>query len=167
MDRHIVQYVNRYGTPSQKERIAAGVFLPPAEIEPLVYKALWDGPFFGWYKRKRITHEEVHRIAVGHRMAERGDPVTFEVVEPADEFDEQQWIALKAIRQIGKAFNAQVTPFWVIGHCGRKHLKYSYARVEFLLDDRPYRIELCLELPNYPEALTDALLAAKEWQETT
>jgi hypothetical protein len=154
--------ISYFGNDSQRERVAAGISIPDAEIDDLVYHSIWKGPFFGWYKRKRLTEEEVREIAVMHRMADPSDPVSFEVVEPADELTEQQWTALKAIRQISKAVEAQVTPFWVIGHCGRKQLKKTYARVEFTLDERPYRIELCLELPRHPKALAHALDLAKK-----
>jgi hypothetical protein len=155
--------ISHFGSDSQKERVAAGISIPDAEIDDLVYRSIWNGPFFGWYKRKRLSEEEVRQIAVMHRMADPEDPVSFEVVEPADELTEQQWTALKAIQQIGKTVEAQITPFWVIGHCGRKQLKKAYARVEFNLDERPYRIELCLELPNHPKALDRALeMAAKK-----
>ncbi|MFQ5339986.1 MAG: hypothetical protein ACE5F6_00410 [Anaerolineae bacterium] len=156
------EYVRRFGTRNQKERLAAGVAIPDKEADTIIYKAIWK-EYGGWFKRKRLTENEVREIAIMHRMAQPGDPVRFEVVEPADELTEVQWTCLKAIRQIGKVFNARVTPFWVISHCGRKHLKKAYGRVEFELDERPYRIELCLELPTYPNALTNALeMAAKE-----
>lgn len=156
-------YVRRFGNQSQKERIKAGVSLPDSEVDALVYKAIWQH-FYGWYKRKYMTEEEIRRIAVMHRMAEPTDPVSVEVVEPADEFSEEQWTALKAIRQTARAFKARVTPFWVIGHCGKKHLKKAFARVEFELDERPYKIELCLELPKKPEALERALEMAEKEQ---
>jgi hypothetical protein len=156
------EYVRRFGNKNQKERLTAGISLPDVEVDEIVYKAIWK-EFFGWYKRKRLTEKEVRDIAVMHRMARHDDPVSFEVVEPADELTEQQWTSLKAIRQIAKVFDAKVTPFWVVGHCGRKHLKKAYGRVEFRLDERPYRIELCLELPRHPDSLERALtMAAKE-----
>jgi hypothetical protein len=156
-------YVRRFGNQSQKERIKAGVSLPDSEVDALIYKAVWQH-FFGWYKRQYMSETELRDLAVMHRVAKPTDPVHFEVVEPADEFTEEQWTALKAIRQISKPFHAKVTPFWVIGHCGGKHKKMAFARVEFELDERPYKIELCLELPNHPKALSYALEMAKKEQ---
>lgn len=162
MNRQIKEYVRRFGSRNQMERVAANISIPDVEVDTVVYKAVWQ-EFFGWFKRRRMSDQEVRDVAVMHRMAEPDDQVRFEVVEPADELTDEQWTALKAIQQIAKTFDSRVTPFWVIGHCGRKHLKKTYARVEFELDERPYRIELCLELPRHPQALVNALeLAARK-----
>ena len=142
--KKFADYVQIWGSQSQKDRLAAGFALPDKEVDEVIYRAVWDA-YRGYYKRKRLTENEVREIAIMHRMAGPKDPVSFEVVEPADELNEVQWNVYKAIQDIAEKFDARVTPFWVIGHCGRKNLKKAYARVEFELEERSYRIELCLE----------------------
>jgi hypothetical protein len=146
MLKKFTDYVQIFGSQSQKDRLAEGYSLPDAEVDEVVYHAIWES-YRGYYKRRRLTEDEVREIAIMHRMAGPDDPVTFEVVEPADELSAVQWKVYKAIQDIAEDFDAKVTPFWVIGHCGRKKLKKTYARVEFVLEERPYRIELCLEPP--------------------
>lgn len=150
MNTTVLYYIRHFGDQSQKDRLAAGFFLPDAEVDSVVYKAVWEA-FRGWYKKKYLTEDEVRRIAVMHRMAEPDDPVSIEVIESADVLTAEQWEAFNKIQDIAQNFEARVSPFWVIGHCGKKHLKKAYARVEFELDERPYRIELCLELPKHPK----------------
>lgn len=138
-------YVQVFGTESQRERLAAGYNLPDAEVDEVVYRALWDAFGGVYYKRKRLTDEEVRHVAVMHRMAEPTDPVSYEMIEPADELTDVQWQLLKDIRKRAEAFGAEVVPFWVIANCGRKAWKKTYARVLLTLDDREFRIELALE----------------------
>lgn len=138
-------YVENYGTESEKERFAAGA-LPEADLDNVIYRGIWAGlaSFGTFHKRKRLSHEEVEEIAVMHRMADPGDKVTFEVIEPADEFDAQEWDTLKRLK-LALTESVQVTPFWIIGHCGRKALKLAYARVELQIEGRPYKVEVCLK----------------------
>jgi hypothetical protein len=143
-------YVETYGFGSESERFAAGA-LPEDDLDAIVYRGIWEhlvlmgGPF---YKRKRLSHEEVERVAVMHRMAEPGDRVTFEVIEPADEFDAEEWETLKQFRLAAERLegaNVVVTPFWVVAHCGRKALRTAYARLTMELEGRPYKVEVCLK----------------------
>jgi hypothetical protein len=142
----LAAYIHAFGSPNQIERIAANITLPDAEVDAIVRSAFWE-VFDGYYKRKRLLDSEVRKLAVMHRMAEPSDEVTFEVIEPADELTSQQWEALKQIQELAKSFGAKVTPFWVIAHCGRKHWKNSYVHVDFQVEERDYRVDVCLELP--------------------
>jgi len=143
-------YVNTFGSDSERERYAAGA-LPEDELDALVYLGIWrlllNNDTF--HKRKRVSHEEVEKIAIMHRVAEPGDKVTFEVIEPADEFDAEEWAILKRLRLVVKSLVAdaepEVTPFWLIGRCGRKTLRRSYARVDLEIEGRPYKVEVCLK----------------------
>jgi len=147
-------YIQRYGSMSEVKRFAANA-LPEAELDAVVYSGIWEtllrvgGTF---YKRKRLSHEEVEQavrdVAIMHRKALPGDKVTFEVIEPADEFNAEEWDTLRRLKRAVTSLSAEdveVMPYWVLGHCGRKTLRTAYARVELTVEGRPYKVEVCLK----------------------
>jgi hypothetical protein len=139
----LAAYVEVFGTDSQRERFAAGA-LPEAEADSVVYAGILKTFGGRFYKRRRLDHSEVRELAMMHRKAGPDDLVTFEVVEPADEFSVSEWATLQALKKSSEDLGAKVEPFWVIAHCGEKHLRNAYARVIVRVGEQDYRTEWCL-----------------------
>jgi hypothetical protein len=157
MDR--AAWIDKYGSPNEKGRFAAG-FLSDEGLSTVVYRALWDAFGGRFYKRQRLDHNDVEKLAVERGQASTGQPVTFEQVERADALTAQEWDVYSAIEKVAKEFDAQVQPFWIFACCGGMRLKRSYARVSVQVGDDEFKVELCLDArdarpdePTLPESV--------------
>jgi hypothetical protein len=135
--------VGSLGSQNEFERLEAGV-LNGDELVSIIGRELWR-PFNGFYTRRRLQPEDVKEIAIMHRMAEPEDTVSFHVEEPAPEIKADEWETLRSIKHIAERLAADVTTFSVVGTCGRKKVRKSYARVAVYVGDRPFKLELCLD----------------------
>jgi len=134
------------GTQSERERFEAGV-LPEDDLKAAVVREIWK-PFHGFYIRTykdRLQNDSVRDLAVKRGLATYEDKVIVEVVEPADEIKSKQWATLQDIRAKAAIVSANVTPFWVVAHCGELELRKTYARVERVVGDRTFKLELSLD----------------------
>jgi hypothetical protein len=135
--------VGTLGSQSEFERLEAGV-LREDELVSILGRELWR-PFYGFHVRRRLHPDDVKELAIMHRMAEPEDTVSFHVEEPAPTIKADEWETLRNIKHIAERLAAEVTTFSVVGTCGRKKVRKSYARVAVYVGDRPFKLELCLD----------------------
>jgi hypothetical protein len=137
---HGADLIRKHGTPSQRERLEAGV-LPEEEFDEIIRQYLFR-PLGPWPRFRKLQPKHVKELALLRGQATKTDEVTFETV-PADEFKDQEWVQLQELH--GLFPQAQdIRVCWHVATCGGFAQKVTKARVTLNYYGRLFQQELKL-----------------------
>jgi len=129
-----------FGTPSQKERLQAGV-LPQEEFDGIVRDHLFAalGP---WPRFKKIKPQYIRELAILRGRSDGSDEVEFDTV-PADELASAEWSDLKKIQAMFPDAK-EIVALWTVATCGDQIRKFPKARITIEYYGRIFQQEVKL-----------------------
>ena len=131
--------VREIGTETQKRLLEAGQ-LPELELDEIIRTHLFRG-LEGWPRWRRVKAETVRELAIAEGKSNSQDKVTFSTREipPEKLTDEQRDTIADLWELVPDALF--ITPFWVVGRCGKLEVRFPKVRITIEYHDRIFQQE--------------------------